>query len=261
MNTSMTLQIASTSIRQTDGLYSLNDLHKAAGGEKKFQPALFTRLEQTQSLVDEINHSTDMQSALKTINGGKYRGSYGCKEIVYAYAMWISPKFMLQVIRAYDSLVTPKAIASDLITPQQQQQIKEAVNTKVIASKYTHHAVWRSIYNHFGVAKYQQLKASKFDEVIQFLHGTSTRAPVIKINPIPDLKHQRFLVSYNHNNEQLVQLVPHDASVMTIPDLLKAINEPNGFMLSDDVLIDFSIATAKRLHDRLGYYKQKRVTN
>jgi KilA-N domain len=73
-----------------EGRYSLNDLHRAAGGAKHHQPALFLRNDQTKALIAEI-HSTKSQSAVKTINGGPAHVSYSVKELVYAYANWISP--------------------------------------------------------------------------------------------------------------------------------------------------------------------------
>ncbi|MBV6447312.1 KilA-N domain-containing protein [Nitrosomonas sp.] len=100
------LTIISTKIRQIDGLYSLNDLHKAAGGEEKHAPTNFIRLDQTQALIEEIQ-SAEMQTAFRAINGGTKRGTYVCRELVYAYAMWISAKFHLQVIRAFDTIHNP----------------------------------------------------------------------------------------------------------------------------------------------------------
>lgn len=114
------LTILSQDVRVQDGLYSLNDLHKAAGMIKKNQPANFMRLESTIGLIDEINNSSDLRSivglqkypeanssknaempAYKKVQG-RNGGSWVCKELVYAYAMWISPSFHLKVIRAFD---------------------------------------------------------------------------------------------------------------------------------------------------------------
>lgn len=97
-----TLTLGTSAIRQLDGLYSLNDLHAAAGGEPKHQPHRFLRLAQTQALAAEIGHYPDVGSAIKAINGGSQPGTYVCRELVYAYAMWISPAFHLKVIRAFD---------------------------------------------------------------------------------------------------------------------------------------------------------------
>lgn len=96
------------------GLYSLNDLHRASGGEAKHQPANFLRLDTTQKLIEEItkeiSQSSDVRSALRVINGGDQRGTYVCKELVYAYAMWVSAAFNLRVIRAFDAGVSAPAL-------------------------------------------------------------------------------------------------------------------------------------------------------
>ena len=115
------LKILSSAIHQTDNLYSLNDLHKASGGEEKHTPNRFVRREQTKALINEINQTPNMALALKIVKGGKSPGTYACKELVYAYAMWISPKFHLHVIRAFDELQKP----SQSILPLEQKPLPE----------------------------------------------------------------------------------------------------------------------------------------
>ena len=86
-----------------DGLYCLNDLHKAAGGEARHQPAQFLRLDSTKELVNELSKEIgDMGNPISVVKGGKNQGTYVCKELVYSYAMWISAKFHLMVIKIFD---------------------------------------------------------------------------------------------------------------------------------------------------------------
>ena len=100
------ITIFSTSIRlDTQGRFCLNDLHRAAGGSRKHGPALWLTNLQTQALIDEIVQSkTDTGNPVSVVKGGIQQGTYVCRELVYAYAMWISAKFHLAVIRAFDDM-------------------------------------------------------------------------------------------------------------------------------------------------------------
>ncbi|MGI2874093.1 KilA-N domain-containing protein [Vibrio fluvialis] len=108
------LTILSKDIRTLNGLYSLNDLHKASGSASKHQPSFFLRNVQTKELIEEINRSANSQIACETFRGGCKQGTWVCKELVYFYAMWISAKFHLQVIRAFDALTQRRSSVEDL---------------------------------------------------------------------------------------------------------------------------------------------------
>ncbi|WP_420870757.1 KilA-N domain-containing protein [Ectothiorhodospira shaposhnikovii] len=71
-------------------------MHKAAGGEAKHTPGRFTITEACTGLVGELSRNQDKSP----ISSRRGMGTYVCKELVYAYAMWISPAFHLKVIRA-----------------------------------------------------------------------------------------------------------------------------------------------------------------
>lgn len=148
-NAPVAFQIAQVSIRQdADGRYCLNDLHKAAGGIAKHRPNEWLRNQQAKELVAEIELITGIP-ATNIIKGHRATGTYVVKELVYAYAMWISAKFHLQVIRAYDAqhsqpaaepsaaqlrtliraeLTASTPAAGDLLPAQQTQDIIERLD-------------------------------------------------------------------------------------------------------------------------------------
>lgn len=99
--------------REVDGRFCLNDLHKASGAERKNEPGFFLANKQTQELVRELtttgNPVVQQIQPVIVINGGNDRGTYVVKELVYAYAMWISAAFHLKVIRTFDSVAIGRA--------------------------------------------------------------------------------------------------------------------------------------------------------
>ncbi|ECG8601179.1 KilA-N domain-containing protein [Salmonella enterica subsp. salamae] len=99
--------VSDISIHQdAEGRYSLNDLHKASGGERRHRPIYWLSSQQTKELIEEIEKVEIPTFCPLESKRGCKGGTYVCKELVYAYAMWISAAFSLKVIRAYDALVT-----------------------------------------------------------------------------------------------------------------------------------------------------------
>ena len=167
------LTILNNSIRNIDNLYSLSDLHKASGGADKHSPFRFMRNEQTKDLISEINSQTPNLVASKIIRGGAdltVRGYWACEELVLSYAMWISPKFHLIVLRAFLNLhKNQTALLPSTITPEQQQAIQSAV-------QQAHHRTglhWQEIYRQlkamFHIAKYDQLPQDQFGNAMAFV--------------------------------------------------------------------------------------------
>lgn len=168
----ITLAIGNITIRQLNGLFSLNDLHKAAGGEAKHQPALFMRMEQTQALITEIGNSTDSQS-FKT-KEGRNGGTYACRELVIAYAAWISAAFHLKVIRVFLDAVQPQrpynpAIDYTRISPAQAQDLKELVHAIAESKVQGYSETWARLQRKFRVNSYLELPAARFEEARAYL--------------------------------------------------------------------------------------------
>lgn len=105
----MNFTIANTSIRtDVEGRYCLNDLHKAAGGENRHRPSLWVENQQTKDLIAEID-----KAGIPAIHSKQGLGTFVCKELVYSFAMWISPAFHLQVIRTFDAVTTGNGGSQD----------------------------------------------------------------------------------------------------------------------------------------------------
>jgi hypothetical protein len=161
------LAILNTSIRSYENLFSLNDLHQASGNLTKHKPAFFLRIDMTKDLIAEIEKETP--NALKVIRGAQ-GGTYACEELMLAYAMWISPKFHLIVLRAFLNLhKNSTALLPNTITPEQQQAIQSAVQQAHHRTGLHWQEIYRQLKSAFKVAKYDQLPQSQFGNAMAFI--------------------------------------------------------------------------------------------
>ena len=109
------LTILNTPITQIDNLFSLNLVHQSESGEAKHKPSNFLRLDTTQELIAEIE--SDGQTQAVKVYRGSQGGTYVCEELVLSYAMWISPKFHLIVLRAFLAMHKAESQNANQIQP------------------------------------------------------------------------------------------------------------------------------------------------
>ena len=176
------LTLGNINVRQQNGLFSLNDLHTAAGSEPKHQPHEFLRIEQTKALVAELSNSGDSRNYLET-KRGKFGGTYACRELVIAYAAWISAAFHLKVIRVFLAATTPQAeptqtrLDYDRISPAQAQDLKEIVAAIVQAGVQTYGETWSRLQRKFRVNSYLELPAHHYGDARAYLLAKLSTRP------------------------------------------------------------------------------------
>ena len=134
----MTIHIANLTINQSsNGLYSINDIHRASGGLAKHQPAAWMRLQSTTSLIrlmeSQVINQQSKNLVVETIEGRNYGGNSGtfvCRKLVVAYALWISTEFFSHVLDVFldvidgvyarvaeqDRIIEAKTLQLDLFT-------------------------------------------------------------------------------------------------------------------------------------------------
>lgn len=239
------LIIGNLSIRQDeDGRYCLNDLHKASGDDKKHFPAYFLRNQQTKDLITLIeSENYDMQictsknQAVNAIKGkGKDQGTYVVKELVYSYAMWISAKFHLMVIRAYDAMVMQTKINTrQVITPEQKDTLQKIVDHKANGNNGLRPQIWIRHNRHFKINSYNELLAIHFEDAVKYLLEMEVKQRVekeeVKALPYPqEVIHVAQQISQEFNSSR------YDSWHVSARDgVLTAMPLPHGFYPTMDI--------------------------
>lgn len=158
------VSVANIQIGQFDNLYSLNDLHRAAGGLEKHKPANWLRNQQTTDLIAELE-----KAQIRAIQKKQKLGTFVCKELVVHYGMWISPAFSLKVIRAFldtqeEASANPKTTADD------RTGLRQAVSALVGKCGIDYSSAYSMVHQRFGVAAIEDIPADKMNDAVQYVH-------------------------------------------------------------------------------------------
>ena len=216
------ISVANVAIRQFDNLYSLNDLHKASGGEARHKPANWLQLQQTVELVDEISKAgnpalKENQQVIQVVHGGSKRGTYACKELVYAYATWISAKFFLQVIRTFDAVISGSPKLETQTTIDERRGLVDAV--KLLASRcgIDYSAAYRMVHQRFGVAHIDQIAAPLLPAAVAYVHSLvlQGRSLVneVELETVPKLFRHQANLPFDLNDEGRFDVTVHNGKI------------------------------------------------
>ncbi|SHG32150.1 KilA-N domain-containing protein [Pantoea sesami] len=173
--------------QDAEGRYSINDLHKAAGGHDNIKPVFWLRLDQVKRLIETLKVQICTFSPVKIVRGCK-GGTYVCKELVYAYAMWIDAEFYLKVIRAYDALVsgqTEKAVAIAKTTVDERTPLRDAVNLLVSKRALPYDEAYSIVHQRFGVQSIEQLEPELLPAAIEYVHRLALEGELMPKEPQP----------------------------------------------------------------------------
>lgn len=84
------------------GRYKLNDLFSVSGASRSRRPVDWLRRGEVNDLIEKLKGVN--LHPLKIVNG-RNGGTYAIKEIIYAYAEWISPEFHKAVLETFSAAV------------------------------------------------------------------------------------------------------------------------------------------------------------
>ena len=209
------ISVANVSVRQFNGLYSINDLHRAAGKERKHEPHAWLRSQQAIELIKELEKTQNC-----VIQSKQGLGTFVCKELVVHYGMWISPAFSLKVIRAFldtqeDVSGSPKLETQTTI--DERRGLVDAVKLLVARCGIDYSAAYRMVHQRFGVAHIDQIAAPLLPAAVAYVHSLVLQGrPLVnevELETVPKLFRHQANLPFDLNDEGRFDVTVHDGKI------------------------------------------------
>ena len=209
------ISVANVSVRQFDNLYSLNDLHKASGGEARHKPSNWLQNKQTADLIAEIEIA-----GIPAIQKKQGLGTFVSKELVVHYGMWISPAFSLKVIRAF--LDTQEEVSGSpkletQTTIDERRGLVDAVKLLVARCGIDYSAAYRMVHQRFGVAHIDQIAAPLLPAAVAYVHSLVLQGrPLVdevELETVPKLFRHQANLPFDLNDEGRFDVTVHNGKI------------------------------------------------
>ena len=209
------ISVANVSVRQFDNLYSLNDLHKASGGEARHKPSNWLQNKQTADLIAEIEIA-----GIPAIQKKQGLGTFVSKELVVHYGMWISPAFSLKVIRAF--LDTQEDVSGShkletQTTIDERRGLVDAVKLLVARCGIDYSAAYRMVHQRFGVAHIDQIAAPLLPAAVAYVHSLVLQGrPLVdevELETVPKLFRHQANLPFDLNDEGRFDVTVHNGKI------------------------------------------------
>ena len=209
------ISVANVSVRQFDNLYSLNDLHKASGGEARHKPSNWLQNKQTADLIAEIEIA-----GIPAIQKKQGLGTFVSKELVVHYGMWISPAFSLKVIRAFldtQEEVSDSPKLETQTTIDERRGLVDAVKLLVARCGIDYSAAYRMVHQRFGVAHIDQIAAPLLPAAVAYVHSLvlQGRSLVneVELETVPKLFRHQANLPFDLNDEGRFDVTVHNGKI------------------------------------------------
>lgn len=147
---------------------------------------------------------------------------------------------------------------SATISKAQQGEIATRISEKFLDGRKRPYA-WSRFNNHFRIASYKDLPASRFEEACEYIttmpmSKEEEEGPRLIPAPLENMAFRRFIACFDRNQKLSMTEVGNDAFIITEDEIAQVLREP-GSLIKTKTIIDIMNACTEVMSHRSGVFR------